>query len=1156
MPTDARAAQTDPADSIDPRIQTEESLGSASSVDRRHRSKLERALRRMLKADTSPQVPLVVWVSGPAGCGRATLLREIQAKHEGDGVRWVRGSAYPGTGEILEPILRGVRDLITDAHALASGGHERWQDLWKQIIQTRAPALARVLPEVDWGREIVPFPELEPRFERSRLLDHLAGLVLDYADLCPLVFQIDGASSLDGLSRDAVATISRVLRTRRHGAIAGLPLPPPPPLALMVVSGERMTPPIDAPDGEILGIEVRGLDRREFVRLIESEYGAEQPISVIEKLYQLTKGNRFDIERRIAWEADEMQSGSPEDRAERLLEYGHFDAEVSRRLRRCPPAERSVLQTLAVLGKPVSLTILERICQLPREEIASMIGRLTHEEWIQCTEGRVIQLDHERLRSPIVDTLDDDALRDIHCAAAEAIEEEYAGRENRRFQEVYFHRARGKRHVSAMEAAFQGAEEALRLYDFDGAIAISHDLLRMLGPADPQQIERGIGAISAVLCETSNTDEALLQNLERLLEKVEENLTPPVRARLWRNLGEVAGRWGLSTRELDFFQRAFRTLAGYGRTQERVKVYASLARAFLHRRRFDETMRYCRQGFDLVSLEQLSDDPEFLELCYVTEQVHYHRKEYVEALEFEERYLKMAMLEGSPILQIESLLRLANLHEQRGEDESARTRLLEAIPIARGSGSRLLEARTQERIGQLHAKNEEWEPAAQAFQRAFEVQSEIGAEDRTIRLLGSIGLVSLALGRLEDGAQAFRLYALYHQDQAQLEQPPALPGFPREYRTRTERDDEVRRLWAEVEKPGTSVERRCFALQQLGDLHRDRGEMEKARRCLRDGLRLSLQHDLEPSRFYLRYGRLARLCGDVNTALEALQKGLDAMATEPERDRVAETLVQVGLLYYDRGDAAKGLSYLKRGLNAYLELEHEAGVAHALIEISRVLDTLGRHKPAEGLARAAITLCSSLDLTRLEGEAWLALGATRLHLGVGMDEFQAASEIFSALGVLAARARVLVHEAELREKTGDASGARALCQEAIEISRDLGLEPWLARCLTLRGQLEGMHGNRFLTAIRSLDGALEHAVRVGDRRLEVRIHRLQAELYRGKGSEPVAQEHDDKADEVEREIVKKTPEFQAEPSPVARNGRMMNARTARARSGRSRQAAR
>jgi len=716
-----------------------DSSNGSSRVDRRHRSKLERALRRMIEADPSPQVPQALWVSGPAGCGRATLIKEIRAQQVREGVRWVSGCAYPGTGEILEPILRGVRELIEELKSLAKS-NSKWTTVWDQIVQTRAPALIRVLPEAPWGRPIEPFPELEPRFERSRLLDHLAGLILDYADHAPLVLQIDGAENLDGLSRDALEVLVRIIRTRRNGRVVGLPLPPPPPLGLVLVSGECKSPPIETLEGELLEVGVRGLERREFVRLIESKFGAEQPISVTEKLYQLTKGNRVDIESRLSWEEQDNLGGSPEERARRLLDYGHFDQEVTRRLRSCSDEERQILQILAVLGKPVSRSILQKISSQKALDSKSTLRDLQEANWIQCEQETIVRLEHERLRSPIIETLNEDQRRDIHCRTSEAIAAEYEGRENRRFQEVYYHRARGPKGVAALEAAFDGAEEALRLYDFDGAIAIYRDLMQLLSHSEPQQLERGISSIAGVLGELENPDEQLLLSLQKLLEKSESHLPPPVRAKLWRLLGQVAGRWGFVTRELDFIQRGYRTLGGYGRTQERVvRFFAALARSFLKQQKFDESVQYCQHGLDLISMEELSSDPEFLELCHVTEQVHYRRREYVEAYDFEERYLKIATLQGSPIQQVESLLRLADLHEKQNEHESARSRLLEAIPIARSSGSRLLEARTQERIGSTYAKEEAWQKASEAFQDAFRIQSEIGDEGRTIHLLGCIG---------------------------------------------------------------------------------------------------------------------------------------------------------------------------------------------------------------------------------------------------------------------------------------------------------------------------------------------------------------------------------------------------------------------------------
>lgn len=1090
---------------------------SASSVDPRHREKLGRVTRHMLGDSVDTRTPLCVWISGPPGGGRVALLSEVREAAEADGAHWVVGRAYPGTGEILEPILRGLRELLEGLSARADDDPEA-AALWRRILDDRAPSLLRVLPEIPWGRKIPTAAELEPRFERSRLLDHIAGVVLEYATLYPLVLQVDGAEHLDGLSRDSLQLILRALRIRRNGVAAGLPVAAPPPIAVILVGGESDTPPVELSDDEVLSIPVRGLDRGAFVRLVEREYGAELPLSVVEKLYQLTHGNLYDLQARIAWEAADPENGGPEGRVKRLLEYGHFDSEIGRRVRALATPERRFLQALGVLGKPVSVTIIETMLDLARDEVAAMIGRLTGDGWIDCSEGRVVSLDHERLRDPIVDTLSEQQRRELHCRAADAIEREYEGRENRRFQEAYFHRARGPQDASATQAAFAGAEESLRLYDFDGAIAIYRDLLRMIGPGDIEGLERGLGSIAEALAETARVDEPLLVALEKMLAKSESSFEPTVRARLWRRLGEAAGRWGLDSMELGFFQRAYRNLADHGGSEERERVQAALARAFVERRRSDDGPNYHREDLDLVSLERLADDPEFLEICRATEDVQLGRDDSSGAVEQEERALKVALLEGNTVEQVECLLRLGQLHEKRDECAPARSRLLEAVPIARGSGSRLLEARALEQLGQLYAREEDWEPAAEAYRRAFEIQSEIGDDQRTTRLLGHLGLVSLALGDAEEGARAFRLFALYQQDRTSSEAAPPIPGYPPEYRSRSERDEEIHERWRKIEEGNLEPDRHCRYLLQLGDFHRDRGEMEKARRCLRDGLRIAVAEDLEPSRFHLRFGRLHRLTGDTVGALEQLQLGLQGMANQPAADRVAETTIQVGLLHADRGEFLKGLSFLGKGLRSYLELEHGSGVAHALIEISRVLAALGQTVAAEGLARAAITTCASLELARLEGEAWLALGAVRSLSGVGLEEIHAASEIFTELGILEARARVLYHEAELRGRTGDAAGSRALCSEAVEICRDLGIEPLLARCLALRGRMEGDHPKRFLTATRILDAALEHATRLGHRPLAVECHRTQAALFRARGTEPAARAHEQNAARIEAEI--------------------------------------
>jgi len=118
---------------------------------------------------------------------------------------------------------------------------------------------------------------------------------------------------------------------------------------------------------------------------------------------------------------------------------------------------------------------------------------------------------------------------------------------------------------------------------------------------------------------------------------------------------------------------------------------------------------------------------------------------------------------------------------------------------------------------------------------------------------------------------------------------------------------------------------------------------------------------------------------------------------------------------------------------------------------------------------------------------------------------------------------VLYQEAELLQSSGDIVGARALCGEAIEISRDLGLEYWLAHGLAIRGELEGVRPQRFLTAVRNLESSLQFANRAGCSALEVKCRRAMAQLYLQRGSAALSREHEAIANRIQSKLDEKNP---------------------------------
>ncbi|MFN0058526.1 MAG: AAA family ATPase [Planctomycetota bacterium] len=1119
-----------------------EPMDAPARVSPRHLTKLERALRLIVDEDPVRDPPFLIWLSGECGSGKTTLVTAAEALLGPERALFLHGEAFPTATEVLEPVTSALRGLLGRMRARAEAGDTRWARAWQEVLEAHAPALTKVMPELDWGRAITPYPALESRYERSRVLDHLAGVLLSCAEVMPTVLHLENAEHLDSLARELLQTLARVVRTRQEGRRSGLPFAPPPRLAVILSTDDNERCPIDVSEQETTQLVLRGLGREEFARYLEDELGAEIALSKREKLYQLTHGNPLDVQLRLLRERALNSQGQPEERVRRMIDFGRYDLEFAQQLTRLPAELVEIIQTLAAIGKPLSRALLSRVCNTRRElsdaQLDAALERLEREQWVRRRVRGGIELRCGRVRTVALEKLGHGELLVLHRACAEAIQEEYQARPNRRYREIYYHYARsGAPRELIVEAGFRAADESLGLYDSEGARQIYCDLLDACGGARIDQLSKGLVSLADLLLDSVPADEQVLMSLEKLIQHRATELEPETQAGLWRRIGDIAGQWQWVDRQMSYYQRGFAAVKDCDRSPERMKIYACLGRTCLERRELDDTMRYCRDGFKASQLGELTDDPEFLELCLVTQEVHFRRGEFVEARRFEEQYLRLAQIQGTPTHIVESLLRLSALVEQAGEHDQAQQLLLEAQPIARASGARLLEARVAERLGYFYARIGAWLESAQSFQGAFVVQSEIGDEQQTIRLLGALGTVAFHMGQAAEGARNFRLYALHQKVRVRQEVAPALPALPIDYRSRSERDEAIhvrQGILARVSNGASQHDNFLETCSELGDLLRDRGELELARATLRRGLRVAGDHGVAAARYCLQLGIIFRLQGEIEAALEAFQRGLNAMAQQPERLLVAEISVQVGLLQLHRGDYGRALSSLNRGLRTYLEHRHETGVAHVLTWLGEAFLLLGRREVAEELAQASLALSDALEVDRIEAEAWLLLSRIRSRdrlESAGHQEVATAREIFGELGILEGRCRVLLQEGELAQIAGDATRAGSLCQEALEIACDLGLSPLNARALRLRGAIEGgrrTHGADLPGAVRTLESALARSQALGDRALEMEVQHTFACMFHDRARPGVARSHLARAAEILQQLVDDCPEDSAE----------------------------
>ena len=146
------------------------------------------------------------------------------------------------------------------------------------------------------------------------------------------------------------------------------------------------------------------------------------------------------------------------------------------------------------------------------------------------------------------------------------------------------------------------------------------------------------------------------------------------------------------------------------------------------------------------------------------------------------------------------------------------------------------------------------------------------------------------------------------------------------------------RRWLEeaLAKDGRATAARAKALEAVGWLADDQGDIDRAVSAAEEGLRISARAKIESSvtaSFLRILGSAAYVRGDHDQATRLYEESL-TLSREAKDDRgVASSLLQLGNVSGDRGDHEEAKEYYKEGLALCRELDDKALLASALISV-------------------------------------------------------------------------------------------------------------------------------------------------------------------------------------------------------------------------------
>jgi eukaryotic-like serine/threonine-protein kinase len=404
--------------------------------------------------------PVVVFVHGGSGMGKTALVTELGRKLKVErGVTVLRGACYE-----RESVPYKALDSLMDA--LSSHLRKLPRLLAERLMPREVKALARLFPVLDRVESIAGFPQragevAELEALRRRAITALRDLLGRMRDQQPLLVVIDDVQWGDSDS-------ARLLRDLLSEDC-------PPVMFLFCYRTEERH------DGEFIDLLREALERQHSATVSEVEVGplgdeaARELAAALLGAATIEDADRERLARQVARES----GGNPffiqqiagylcEEDAVTISSGTHIGlADVLRhRLRALDPATTTLLETVAVAGRPIPESVAGAAAGLgeTRQEVLALRhAHLVRTSW----QAGATQLAayHDRIREAVLGTIEPERLPVLHRALAETLER--AGSADAEAVSEHFHRA-GDPERAGVHAE-RAAGEAFRKLAFDRA---------------------------------------------------------------------------------------------------------------------------------------------------------------------------------------------------------------------------------------------------------------------------------------------------------------------------------------------------------------------------------------------------------------------------------------------------------------------------------------------------------------------------------------------------------------------------------------------------------------------------------------------------------------------------------------------------------------
>ncbi|MNX04747.1 Serine/threonine-protein kinase PrkC [compost metagenome] len=630
----------------------------------------------------------------PAGMGKSRLIKEFRFQAQLGDRPFLLAACPPQTGAPYAPIAELLRQLLPLASQHAP-----------EILDAARMSLARLLPEL--ARPEDAAFEMEPQQEKRRLHAAISDLIRAVAEAKGLLLAVEDIDTLDSSSREVLEQLSRL------AAEGGLTL-----LTTRTSEGTGL-------EAETI-LWLEPLSQADVRALIEGMIGhAQVPESFVGAAFEAAGGNPQSLSNLLQHLVDtgviRAERGRwvlPSELPEGALPSDWHDL-LRQNLAALSPEAHRIAEAIAMLGRPTSLALLERVPGIPHEEtLYQAIDELVQAGLLQGQTE--VDFTQRALVALVLEDLSPESTRAWHT-----------------------------RLTDALEAAF--AEDSGNL-----------DLLNQLGThaLRSEQPERAIPyCLDAGLRNYAlYANEAACAFLEGGLA-----LTPPepsaLRFDLLSALGDAKRMLGDSAAASAAYQEAVAMAETLGKSSELANILVSLGKSLQSQGKYEEAQASLSRSMEVA--EASGNHKARIRALMTLGRIYYFTGKASETTPLLEEAASLSREHGEMLTLSESLAFLGFLFSSsgKGQTEKGLTLLKEALAIKESFNDLLGLNEANMMLGNAYLSLGRYTEAYQAFEETRRLNTLIDQRDELVFSQLNLAATALELGEFRD-AEAIAKQAL------------------------------------------------------------------------------------------------------------------------------------------------------------------------------------------------------------------------------------------------------------------------------------------------------------------------------------------------------------------------------------------------------------